>query len=101
MQQNAEKSISKHDTACQFVEVDNHRANTAEQTIQTFKSHFVAGLCTVDPNFPLQLWDELLPQAELTLNLLRTSRTDPTMSAHEVLEGLYDFNKTPIAPPRH
>ena len=35
-----------------------------------YKNHLVAGLCAVDKNFPMQLWDELLPQSEITLNIL-------------------------------
>jgi hypothetical protein len=54
-----------------------HRRNAAERAIRTFKEHFVAGLYSVDPTFPLYLWDRLLPQAETTLNLLRTSRLHP------------------------
>ncbi|KAI2493168.1 Reverse transcriptase (RNA-dependent DNA polymerase) [Fragilaria crotonensis] len=49
---------------------------------------------------PLHLWDKLLPQAELTLNLLRGSRINPSLSAHAQLHGAVDFNRTPIAP-RH
>jgi hypothetical protein len=48
----------------------NHHVNAAERAIATFKEHFIAGLATVDKNCPLQLWDEFLPQIELTLNLL-------------------------------
>jgi hypothetical protein len=29
-----------------------HRRNNAERAIQTFKNHFIAGLCSVDPNPP-------------------------------------------------
>jgi hypothetical protein len=76
-----------------------HRINAAERAIRTFKNHFVAGLCSTDPNFPLRLWDRLLPQAEITLNLLRSSRTNNKQSAHEALHGPFDFNKTPLAPP--
>ncbi len=83
----------------QLVEPDNHRVNAAERAIQTFKNHFLAGLATVDKAFPLQLWCYLLFQAEMTLNMLRTSRVDPTKSAYEVLEGKFDYNKTPLAPP--
>jgi hypothetical protein len=54
-----------------------HRRNAAERAIQTFKEQFVAGISSVDPTFPLHLWDILLPQAEITLNLLRTSRLHP------------------------
>jgi hypothetical protein len=76
-----------------------HRINAAERAIRTFKNHFVAGLCSTDPNFPLRLWDRLLPQAEITLNLLRSARSNSKISAHEALHGPFDFNKTPLAPP--
>ena len=47
----------------------------------------------------LNKWDSLLPQAVITLNLLRTSRLNPNLSAHALLNRLYDFNATPMAPP--
>ena len=59
-----------------------HRRNRAERAIQTFKNHMIAGLCTVDPQFPLNLWDKLIPYALLTLNLLRPSRINPRLSAY-------------------
>ena len=31
----------------QLVPLSNHRANGAERAIQTFKNHFIAGLCSV------------------------------------------------------
>ena len=83
----------------QLVEPHNHRVNAAERAIRTFKNHFVAGLASTHPQFPLYLWDELLPQAELTLNLLRSSRTCPKLSAHAHLHGIFDYNATPLAPP--
>ena len=58
------------------------RRNLAERAIQTFKNHFIAGLCSTHPDFTLNLWDKLLPQAELTLNLLRPSRIQPHLSAY-------------------
>jgi hypothetical protein len=76
-----------------------HRRNNAERAIQTFKNHFISGLCSVDPNFPLKLWDKLLPQATITLNLLRKSRINPRISAYAQLSGSFDFNRTPLAPP--
>jgi hypothetical protein len=59
----------------------------------------VAGLSSVDPSFPLHLWDRLLPHAEITLNLLRTSRLHPQLSAAAHFHGLVDYNKTAFAPP--
>ena len=48
--------------------------------------------------FPLHLWCRILPQASVTLNLLRPSRTNPTLSAHAQLYVLFDFNATIFAP---
>ena len=53
--------------------VHNHHVNAAEHTIATFKEHFISALATVDKDCPLQLWDDFLPQVELTLNLLQFS----------------------------
>ena len=83
----------------QLVPPHMHRRNLAERAIQTFKSHFIAMLCGCDPAFPLHLWCRLLPQAEITLNLLRTSRINPNLSAYAQLHGQFDYNRTPIAPP--
>jgi hypothetical protein len=83
----------------QLVPPHCHRRNAAERSIRTFKEHFVAGLSSVDPNLPLHLWDRLLPQAEITLNLLRTSRQHPRLSDAAHFHGLIDYNKTYFAPP--
>ena len=83
----------------QLVPPLNHRANQAERAIQTFKSHFIAILSSVDPEFPLSQWDLLLPQTNLTLNLLRSARSNPKLSAHAYLFGNHNFSKTPLAPP--
>jgi hypothetical protein len=88
-----------NDIAYQLVPPHCHRRNAAERAIGTFKEHFVAGLSSVDPSFPLHLWDRLLPQAEITLNLLRTSRLHPQLSAAAHFHGLVDYNKTAFAPP--
>ena len=56
-------------------------------------------LSTVDPTFPLDVWDLLLPQSELTINLLRSSSFCPHTSAWHALHGPYNFDHEPIAPP--
>jgi hypothetical protein len=83
----------------QLVPPGVHCRNAAERAIRTFKNHFIAGLCSVDKDFPLHLWDRLLPQAILSLNLLRGSRINPKLSAWAQLFGAFDFNRTPLAPP--
>jgi hypothetical protein len=85
--------------AYQLVLPQCHRRNAAERAIRTFKEHFVAGLSSVGPSFPMHLWERLLPQAEITLNLQRTSRLHPQLSAVAHYDGLVDYNKTYFAPP--
>jgi hypothetical protein len=88
-----------NDIAYQLVPPRCHRCNAAERATRTFKEHFVAELSSVDAAFPLHLWDILLPQAEITLNLLRTSRLHPQLSAAAHFHGLVDYNKRASAPP--
>ena len=81
------------------MEPHNHHVNAAERAIQTFKDTFIAALATTDKDFPLQLWDKLMPQVHDTLNMLPTSRKNPEISAYEALNGPYDWNWYPLAPP--
>ena len=91
--------MESQDVDFQLVPPHVHRRNAAERAIRTFKNHFVAGLCSIDRNFPLHLWDRLLPQALLSLNLLRSSCINPNLSAWAKVHGTFDFNRTPLAPP--
>jgi hypothetical protein len=47
----------------------------------------------------MHLWDRILPQAVMTLNMLRTSRINLKLSAATHIFGQYDFNRAPMAPP--
>jgi hypothetical protein len=77
-----------------------HCCNAAERVIHTYKNHLLSFLATCDdPDFPVSEWDRLLFQVKLTLNLLRSSRVNPKLSAYAYLHGNFDFNKTPLAPP--
>jgi hypothetical protein len=82
----------------QLVPPDMHPQNRTERAIRTFKAHFLSILASVDPSFPPYLWDQFLPQAELTLNLLWQSALNPRISAWEFFQGPFDFNKTPLGP---
>ena len=92
------KKEIKKNCNLQLVPPDTHRRNLAERAIQTFKSHFISILAGVDPAFPMSLWDRLLPQAVLTLNLLRQANKTPTMSAYQYVNGPFDYNVTPLGP---
>jgi hypothetical protein len=54
----------------QLVPPHDHQWNIAETAIKVFKTQFISILCGADMDFPLHLWDRLLPQAEHTLNML-------------------------------
>jgi hypothetical protein len=91
--------FTEQDMTYQLVPPHCHRRNAAERAIRTFKEHFVEGFASVDPDFPMHRWYHLLPQAELSLKLLRTSRLHPQLSAASHLHGLVDYNKTAFSPP--
>ena len=94
-----EHAFTKAEINWQYVPAYSHRANQAERAIHTFKNHFKTGLATCDPHFPSDQWDLLLHQAEMTLNMLRSARCNPKLSAYAYLNGEFDFNATPLAPP--
>ncbi len=92
------KAAIKQNCNLQLVPPDTHCRNLAERAIQTFKSHFIAILAGVDPSFSMYLWDRLLPQTVLTLNLLRRAKDNQAVSAYEYVHGAFDYNKMPLAP---
>ena len=93
-----EEEIKSNNINYQLTPSGNHSRNAAERAIQTFKNHFIAGLSSVHPSFPLRLWDKI-PQAVISLNLLRPSRINPNLSAYAQLYGSYDYSAHPFAPP--
>ena len=75
-----------------------HRRSAAEVAIRNFKAHFLSVLAGMAESFPLHLWDRLLPQTEITLNLPRQSNATSMVSAYTHLAGPFDYNKMPLAP---
>ena len=73
--------LLKCNTKFQLVKPHNHCVNAAECAIRTFKNHFIDGLSIMDPNFPIRKWDQLIEQAQLTMNLLCTSPLNRRLSA--------------------
>ena len=90
--------LSDEKIAIQLVPPYIHRHNAAERAIRTFKDHFISILFDTDPLFPMNLWDKLLPQAIITLNLLHISRINPQLPAFSQIWGTFNFNSTPLAP---
>jgi len=82
----------------EMVPLGCHRQNAAKVAIRNFKSHFLSILAGTTESLPLHLWDRLLPQTEITLNMPRQSNATPTVSAYAHLSGPFDCNKMPLAP---
>jgi hypothetical protein len=92
------KAAIKKNCAIQLVPPDNHRRNLVERAIQTFKNHFKAIIQGVDDSFPMNMWDKLLPQTILTLNLLQHLNVVPTISAYQYVRGPFEYNTMPLTP---
>ena len=82
----------------ELVPPGSHQHNAEEVDIRNFKAHFISILADVVDNFPKDLWDRLLPQADVTINLLRQSYAAPTVSAYAHMSGPFDYNKMPLSP---
>jgi hypothetical protein len=93
------KYFTEKEMNYQLVRPHCDRDNASERAIRTFKEHFKAGLATVDTDFSAHLWDRLLTQAEIALDLLRASQLHPQLSAAAHYHGLIDCNKTAFGPP--
>ena len=92
-------AFEKERITYQLVPPNIHRRNAAKRAIETWKDHFIAGLSSLHPEFPLMEWDRLTYQAMLTLNLLRNAPVNPKLSAWEYIFGRFNFKSTPLAPP--
>ncbi len=75
-----------------------HRRNAAEVAIRNFKAHFLSILAGVAANFPPSLWDRLLPQTKITINLIQQPNATTNVLAYSHLSGPFDYNKMPLAP---
>ena len=86
-----EKAICEHGMEVERVPKEAHHRNAAEKAIQTAKNHIKAVLAGCDESFPMHLWDRLLPQIELTCNLLRPANANPNVSAYQYVFGNHDY----------
>ena len=93
-----EQFMKNAKTTFHYVPPGNHRTLHAERDIRTFKGHFKGTRAGVAADFPANLWDELLPHIDMTLNILRPCGVLPNMSAWDYLCGEWDYKKHPIGP---
>ena len=80
----------------QLVLPNIHRRNAAKCSIFKFKAHFLAILLDISKDFPQNLWDILIPQTEITLDLLRQSKLKPATSAWGNFNGPSSYNHAPL-----
>ncbi len=74
-----------------------HQRNAAKVAICNFNAHFLSILAGVADDFPPNLWDWLLPQTEITINLIWQSNATPNVLAYAHLSRLFNYNKMPLA----
>ena len=92
-------TMAKEGIEFQLVSSHAYHTNLLERETHTFKSHFKAGLVSLDPNFLLTEWGEPIHQAIITLNLLCSARVNPKLSADAYIFGNFNANATPLVPP--
>ena len=92
------KYFEDSDIQFQLVPPHMHWINAAGRAVITFKNHFIALLCTVYPLFLSYLWDRILPQFTMTLNMLQRSRIKTGISAYEQVYVIHNFQLTPLVP---
>ena len=76
-----------------------HRKNTAERAVQTWKNNVISGIASLSKQFPISNWYRLIPQCNITLNLMRLCRQNISLSAHTYLHGEFHFDATMMVPP--
>ena len=82
----------------QLVPPDDHRCNIAEQTIQTWKNHFVSVLSGAASTFLLHLCCQVIPQAERQLLLLSHSNVNTCISSYSHFYWKHDYRAGPFVP---
>ena len=75
---------------------NTHLSNAVEQVIHTFKYHLISIISGVAPDFPRNLWYILIPDTEVTLNLLCQTTLEPSISAWAYFHGTFNYGATLI-----
>ena len=91
-------AMCKNGHKVEFTPLDIHRRNIAKHGIQTFKDHCIAVLSSVADNFPVQEWDQLIPQTLPTFALLQQSNVAPEVLAYSYYHGQFNYNRMLLAP---
>ena len=66
-------TIKSNNSKSKLVLPHQHWRNASKKASQIFKNHLKSRLATYDEEYLIHKWDRLIPQCELTLNLLPRS----------------------------
>lgn len=94
-----EQFIEQQGARIQYTPPDMHRTNPAERCIQTWKAAMKSTLALLPSTFLIGFWCRLIPQVNLSVNLLRPCRQNPKLSAWAAMQGEFHFGAMSIAPP--
>ena len=86
------------DIEYQLMSPSYHRYHNSERSIQTPKKQFIAWLYSVDSDLHIQLWDIMLQQAIVSLNLLQKSRLCPHLFAYTHIYRYLYYNYNLLVP---
>ena len=92
------QAIKENELEYELVPKGQHSRNISERALQKWKAHTIGSLSGVADNLPLGLWDELLPQLDMQVNILLFSNVNPNVYPWTVLNGSNDFNRHSLAP---
>ena len=67
-------------TTLEFDSSGNYQTERAERAVWTFKNHLLSTIAIADHHWPLYFWNEILFQAIVKLNLMRSSRINSLIS---------------------
>ena len=90
--------IASKKISIQIVAPDDHKVNAWEPVVKSTKYPVISTIATADESCPLQLRSGFLLQIQQTLNMLRTSQQNNSLTADKELSGPFDWHVTPMAP---
>ena len=81
------EAVRMNDMEYELFPKGQHRRNIAEKAIQTWKAHAISVFSGMDSKCLLFLWDLMLDQIDMQVNMLRQSNVTPKVSAFAPLNG--------------
>ena len=91
-------AIKEKELKYEIVPMSNHGRNPAKRAIQAFKAHFISIINGLIKDFPEGEWDVLIPQVNMTLNMLRLCGVNEAHLAYSYIYSAFHFNTHPLTP---